>query len=94
MTSTYKRVSVRIFGRDGTYTDHTADALCTEENKCRGNDGFGDKGKAVYVLSGKTVMPGTGDIITDGDRAREITEIKICRDLDGEIRAVRCTTFN
>ena len=94
MTSTYKRVSVRIFGRDGTYTDHAADALCTEEIKSRGNDGFGDDGQAVYVLSGKRVMPGTGDVITDGDRAREITAIRICRDLGGEIRAVRCTTLN
>ena len=94
MTSTYRKVSVRIFGPNGGYADHAADALCTEENKKRGNDGFGGEGRAVYVRPGKAVIPGPGDIITDGDRAREITEMKICRDLDGEIRAVRCTTFN
>jgi len=94
MTDTYKKVSVRTFGRDGAYTDHAAEALCTEEGGKKGNDGFGDKGRAVYILRGKAVMPHAGDIITDGGRAREITEIKICRDLDGEIRAVKCVTFN
>ncbi len=94
MTDTYKQVSVRIFGRDGAYTDHAAEALCTQESVKKGNDGFGDRGKAVYVLRGKAVMPHAGDIITDGDRAREIIETNICRDLDGEIRAVKCTTFN
>ena len=94
MTSTYKKISVRLFGPGGAYADRAADAVCTEEIRKKGNGGFGDEGRTVYVLRGKAVMPHPGDIITDGNRAREITGIEICRDLDGEIRAVKCTTFN
>ena len=94
MTNYSKQVAVRIFTPGGAYTDHVSEALCTEEMKCRGRDGFGDGGRAVYLLRGGSVMPGAGDIITDGDREHEISEVKICRDLAGEIRAVKCITLN
>ena len=94
MTNNSRQVAVRIFTPGGAYTDHVSEALCTEETKRRGRDGFGDAGRAVYLLRGGSVMPGAGDIITDGDREHEITEIEICRDLAGKIRAVKCTTVN
>ena len=94
MINRYRKVTLRIFGRNGAYTDSETDALCTQEERKRGN-GFGGEGNAVYIiLPGTEVMPGAGDIITDGDRKREITEVKICRDLAGEVRAVKCITLN
>ena len=68
MTNNSRQVAVRIFTPGGAYTDHVSEALCTEETKRRGRDGFGDAGRAVYLLRGGSVMPGAGDIITDGDR--------------------------
>ena len=94
MTNNSRQVAVRIFTPGGAYTDHATEALCTAETKCRGRDGFGDAGRAVYLLRGGSVMPGAGDIIRDGDREHEISEVKICRDLAGEIRAVKCITLN
>ena len=95
MINQYKKITVRTFGPSGSYTDRTADALCTDESRRKGDGGFGGTGRAAYVLSGTgEVMPEAGDIIMDEDREREITEIRICRDLTGKIRAIKCVTFN
>ena len=54
----------------------------------------GSRGRRIYLLSAEEVLPAPGDIIADAEREFEITEVLICRDLDGKIRAARCTTLN
>ena len=54
----------------------------------------GEPGGRVYLLFPEKVFPVPGDIIVDMETEYEITEIKICRDVSGKVRAVRCTTLN
>ena len=67
--------------------------LAAEQHK-HGDCIGGDPGYRVYLLFPEEIMPAAGDIISDGGMEFEITEVKICRDISGKIRAVRCTTLN
>ena len=54
----------------------------------------GETGGRGYLLFCEEILPEPGDIIIDMEREYEITEVKICRDISGKVRAVRCTTLN
>ena len=69
-------------------------AVLTAEQHKQGNCISGDQGYRVYLLFPEEIMPAAGDIISDRSMEFEITEIKVCRDISGNIRAVRCTTLN
>ena len=54
----------------------------------------GDPGKRIYLLFPDGEVPEPGNIIVDAEKEFEITEVKICRDISGKVRAVRCTALN
>lgn len=68
-------------------------ALIGEQHKQPGLIG-GDPGRRVYLLFPESVFPAVGDTISDNSGEYTITEIKVCRDVAGQVRAVCCTTLN
>ena len=69
-------------------------AIKIKEVQKEGNSIEGSPGRNIYLLPDDSHWPVPGDIIRDGEKEYEIIEVRICRDLSGKIRAVRCTTLN
>ena len=90
---TLKKTSESDTGDNGSISCEVPAVLTAEQHK-HGNCIGGDPGYRVYLLFPEEIMPAAGDIISDRGMEFEITEAKICRDISGKIRAVRCKTLN
>jgi hypothetical protein len=88
-----KKVSESDSGADGEAGYEIPAVLTSEEHKTFDRI-RGETGSRVYLLFCEEVLPEPGDIIIDTEKEYEITEVKICRDISGKVRAVRCTTLN
>ena len=75
-------------------TEHTIPAIKIMEVQKESNTIAGSPGGNIYLLTDCRVLPVPGDIIRDGEKEFSIIETKICRDISGKIRAVRCVTLN
>lgn len=93
MNITNHEITLRRFagfnGGEKQYSDISIPARCVSENS-----GAGGNGRKEYLLPGVTELPVPGDRILDDGRERDITEVKVCRDITGNIRAVKCSTLN
>ena len=75
-------------------TEYTIPAIKIMELQNESNTIAGSPGRNIYLLTDCGILPVPGDIIRDGDKEFSIIETKICRDISGKIRAVRCVTLN
>ena len=75
-------------------TEYTIPAIKIMEVQKESNSIAGSPGGNIYLLTDCGILPVPGDIIRDGTKEFSIIETKICRDISGKIRAVRCITLN
>jgi hypothetical protein len=75
-------------------TEYTVPAIKITEVQKESNSIAGSPGRNIYLLTDCGIIPVPGDIIRDGAKEFSIIETKICRDISGRIRAVRCITLN
>lgn len=75
-------------------TEYTIPAVKITEVRKESNSVSGSPGGNIYLLTDCGILPVPGDIIRDGEKEFSIIETKICRDVSGKIRAVRCITLN
>lgn len=90
---TLKKVSETDSGAESE-TGYEIPAVLSKEEHKSCDRARGEPGGRVYLLFPEEVFPVPGDIIIDMKTEYEITEIKVCRDVSGKVRAVRCTTLN
>ena len=90
---TLKKYSGMIPG-ENEITEHTVSAIKVNELQKEGNSAAGPGGGNIYLLTDCGILPVPGDIIRDGGKEFSIIETKVCRDISGKIRAVRCITLN
>ena len=90
---TLKKAAENDSGAEGEAGYKIPAVLTAEEHKTCDRI-RGETGGRVYLLFCEKILPAPGNIIIDMEKEYEITEVKICRDISGKVRAVRCTTLN
>ena len=72
------------------FTDHTVKTLAIENSTLLPDGRGGTQAGMVFYLP-RTVTPRPGDRLTYRTRLYELKSIQVCKDLDGNVTAYRCS---